>query len=190
MKRFSRLASAVVILALAWPGAVFAADTDAEARPCAALFDLRLRKLHTQQDLDLCALTRGKLTLVVNTASQCGFTPQFKGLEALYQQYRHQGLMILGFPSDDFRQELDDEAGTAKVCYINYGVTFPMLATSRVRGENANPVFQVLNRHAGAPEWNFNKYLVALDGRVIGHYPSRQKPLGGELEAAIRAQLP
>lgn len=195
MNPFPWLASAalVLVLASAAPGLASSASAavDIETRgQCAPLFDHRLRKLHAKQDLDLCALTRGKLTLVVNTASQCGFTPQFEGLEALHKKYRDQGLVVIGFPSDDFRQELKDEAGTAKVCYVNYGVTFPMLTTSAVRGGGANPVFQVLNREAGEPAWNFNKYLVAADGQVLKHFPSRQKPLGGELEAMIRNHLP
>ncbi len=156
---------------------------------CADALDTTVRKLHSRQTLDLCALTRNKLTLVVNTASQCGYTPQFKGLEALYQAYRKQGLIVVGFPSDDFRQELDSESGTAEVCYVNYGVTFPMAATSAVKGDNANPVFQALNAATQAPGWNFNKYLVPADGSAIRHFPASAEPQGGELEAAIRDAL-
>ena len=173
-------------------GGLFAwgpAAADADNAACPALFQHEVRKLHSQEDLDLCPLTAGKVVLVVNTASQCGFTPQFKGLEELYKAYRDQGLVVLGFPSDAFRQELDDEGATAKVCYVNYGVTFPMMATSRVRGPNANPVFQALNRAAGEPEWNFNKYLVSRDGEVLRHFPSSAEPRGGELEAALQAAL-
>lgn len=165
-----------------------ASAADGEAA-CASLFQHEVRKLHSKENLDLCALTAGKVVLVVNTASQCGFTPQFKGLEALYKSYRDQGLVVLGFPSDAFRQELDNEDATAKVCYVNYGVTFPMMATSPVRGTDANPVFQALNRAAGEPEWNFNKYLVNRDGEVLRHFPSSAKPQGGELEAAVQAAL-
>ncbi|MED5387223.1 MAG: glutathione peroxidase [Pseudomonadota bacterium] len=156
---------------------------------CARALDTTVRKLHSQQTLNLCDLTRNKLTLVVNTASQCGYTPQFKGLEALYQRYREQGLMVVGFPSDDFRQELDSESGTAEVCYINYGVTFPMAATSAVKGNQANPVFQRLNAATQAPGWNFNKYLISADGTRIHHFPASAEPRGGELEAAIREAL-
>lgn len=169
---------------------LLAAPLAAAEPDCAPALDTTARKLHASSELDLCALTAGKLTLVVNTASQCGYTPQFKGLEALYQQYREQGLVVIGFPSDDFRQELDDEAKTASVCYVNYGVSFPIVATSEVKGDTANPVFQVLNQVAGEPAWNFNKYLVPASGDNIIHFPSAEKPLGGKLEAAIQQALP
>ncbi|MCK0153189.1 glutathione peroxidase [Alcanivorax sp. S6407] len=161
----------------------------AQASDCPALFDTQVRKLHSKDSLDLCALTRGHTTLVVNTASRCGYTGQFKGLESLYQRYKDQGLVIIGFPSDDFRQELNDEAETAKVCYINYGVTFPMAATSKVKGADANPVFRTLTEATEAPGWNFNKYLVSADGQAVQHFPASEKPLGGALEDAIKAAL-
>ena len=157
---------------------------------CAPVLDASVRKLHASSELDLCALTAGKLPLVVNTASQCGYTPQFKGLETLYQKYREQGLVVIGFPSDDFRQELDAEADTASVCYVHYGVSFPMAATSQVRGDAANPVFKALNQAAGEPGWNFNKYLVPADGGNILQFPASAAPMGGKLEATIRETLP
>lgn len=172
-----------LLLAFLLTPAVQAADG------CADALDTTVRKLHSQQTLDLCALTRNRLTLVVNTTSQCGYTPQFKDLEALYQTYREQGLIVIGFPSDDFRQELDSESDTAEVCYVNYGVTFPMAATSAVKGDNANPVFRALSAASQAPGWNFNKYLIPADGSGIRHFPASAEPRGGELEAAIREAL-
>jgi glutathione peroxidase len=126
--------------------------------------------------------------LIVNTASHCGFTPQFKGLEALHKKYQSRGLTVIGFPSNDFRQEAKDEAKTADICYVNYGVTFTMLAPSSVTGTDANPVFQELNRRAGEPSWNFNKYLVSADGEVVKHFDSGVTPDSAELTRAV-AQL-
>ncbi|WP_370519499.1 glutathione peroxidase [Alcanivorax sp. DP30] len=176
----------LITLTLAAPMPAFAGDANGD---CAALFNTQVRKLHSKEFLDLCALTANRTTLVVNTASRCGYTGQFRGLETLYQRYKDQGLVILGFPSDDFRQELDDEGDTAKVCYINYGVTFPMAATSSVKGRGANPVFKALGDASQAPGWNFNKYLVSPDGSQIQHFPASSKPMGGELESAIKAVL-
>jgi len=172
-----------LLLAFLLTPAVQAADG------CADALDTTVRKLHSQQTLDLCALTRNRLTLVVNTASQCGYTGQFKDLEALYQKYREQGLVVLGFPSADFRQEHGSEEKTASVCYINYGVTFPMFATSRVRGNDANGLFQALAKAQGEPAWNFHKYLIGRDGSVLQSFASRVKPLDSPLEAAVKAAL-
>lgn len=165
------------------------AGTSASASAsCAAWLDHRIGKLHSEETLDLCELTAGKPVLIVNTASFCGYTPQFKGLEALYQRWQQQGLVVIGFPSDDFFQEANDEAETADICYINYGVTFPMTSTVKVRGRNAHPVFRHLHQ-AGQPLWNFNKYLVGPDGSIIEHFGSNTAPEAAALNAAIEAAL-
>jgi glutathione peroxidase len=125
----------------------------------------------------------------VNTASHCGFTKQFSGLEALHQKYKDRGFEVVGFASDSFKQESDTEEGAAEVCYVNYGVTFTMIAPTPVRGDDANPVFQHLNQAKSAPMWNFNKYLVDRQGNVIEKYGSMTRPEDADLAAAIEALL-
>ncbi|MCB1837317.1 MAG: redoxin domain-containing protein [Alcanivoracaceae bacterium] len=160
----------------------------AQAQECPPILDYQARKLHSEQTLDLCQFS-GKVVLAVNTASQCGYTPQFKALEALYKEFSDDGLVIIGFPSDDFRQEFGDEEKTASVCYINYGVTFPMLATTSVTGDGANPVFRQLNAALQAPSWNFNKYLIGRDGTALVHFPSNVRPDDARLVDAVREAL-
>lgn len=132
----------------------------------------------------------GKVLLIVNTASQCGFTPQFKGLEALYKKYKEQGLEILGFPSDDFNQEYKDAQKTASICYENYGVTFTMFETSSVRGDDAIALYKWLDTQSGkSPTWNFNKFLLDKNGNFVEYFGSMSKPLGGKIEAEIQKLL-
>lgn len=143
------------------------------------------RKLHSSASLDLCELTDNRPVLVVNTASHCGFTSQFEGLEALYQHYKDKGLVVVGFASDDFKQEDASEEKAAEICFVNYGVTFTMLAPTHVRGDQANPLFKALAVSATEPAWNFNKYLLDKDGKLVEHFGSRVKPNDKALAAAI-----
>ena len=159
------------------------------AADCPAFLDHEFRRLHSTQNVNLCAEYAGKPLLIVNTASHCGYTKQFKGLEALHRKYQARGLVVVGFPSNDFRQEASEEAETADVCYVNYGVTFTMLAPSPVKGRDANPVFQELNRRSEAPGWNFNKYLVSADGKVVQHFDSNVTPDSKQLDEAIETLL-
>ena len=156
---------------------------------CAPWLDHKLNKLHSSQIIDLCAQTAGKPVLLINTASYCGYTYQFTGLEALYQRYKDRGLVVVGFPSDDFNQEDDDEAKTADICYINHGVTFAMTDVINVKGSDAHPVFQHLANETKRPNWNFNKYLVDKDGNVIELFRSGVEPDSRKLQAAIEAVL-
>jgi glutathione peroxidase len=158
------------------------------ASECNDFTNVELRKLRSEQTINLCDF-KNKPLLIVNTASNCGFTDQFKDLEALNQKYKEQGLVVLGFPSDDFFQEENDEKETAKVCFVNYGVTFTMFATSEVRGSDANPIFKHLNEQTSSPNWNFYKYLVSADRKTVSRFNSRTKPLSEELTTAIEEAL-
>ncbi|WP_372761307.1 glutathione peroxidase [Pseudoalteromonas sp.] len=155
---------------------------------CDDFTNVSLRKLRTTDTLNLCEF-KNKPLLIVNTASNCGFTEQFKALETVYQQYKQQGLMVIGFPSNDFFQEEDNEQATAKVCFINYGVTFPMLATSAVRGSDVNPIFKHLNAQTSSPNWNFYKYLVSADRQTITRFNSKVAPDSPQLITAIEHSL-
>ena len=180
--------AAVVACLLAVNGAGALANEDGEA-PCSGVLVGEYRQLASQTKTDLCEAFHDRLVLIVNTASQCGFVGQFEGLETLYQRYQDRGLVVIGFPSDDFNQEHADEAQTSEVCRLNYGVSFPMMATTNVTGDNANPLFQKLNAASEAPGWNFNKYLVDPKTGTVAHFGARSEPLGGELEALIQSRL-
>ena len=163
---------------------------DAPAEACDGVLGHALRPLAGEGLAPLCERFAGRVLLIVNTASKCGFTPQFEALETLYGRYEAAGLSVLGFPSDDFRQELDDEAEVAEFCRLNYGVSFPMFQKVGVAGESATPLFRDLAASgAGAPTWNFNKYLVDRDGRVLRRYGSSVEPLGEALVRDIEAAL-
>jgi glutathione peroxidase len=141
--------------------------------------------------LDLEAL-RGKPTLIVNTASKCGFTPQFEGLQGLYEQYHDRGLEIVGCPSGDFaEQEHDDAAAIGEVCQRNYGVTFPVTEKMSVRAD-PHPLWAELARQpeSGPPAWNFTKYLVDGDGRLVARWGSKTKPEDPEIVQRIESVLP
>jgi glutathione peroxidase len=159
------------------------------AETCPPFLSQEYRKLHSSDNVSLCALVAGKPALIVNTASHCGFTPQFKGLEQVHEKYKTRGLVVVGFSSDDFNQEAKDEAEAATMCFINYGVTFTMLAPQHVKGPEANAVFKELARQTREPRWNFNKYLVAADGTVVQHFDSRVAPDSPQFNDALEKLL-
>ena len=137
---------------------------------------------------------RGKVLLIVNVASKCGFTPQYTGLEKLWQDYRGRGLVVLGFPCDQFgSQEPGDEEEIKNFCSINFDVSFPMFAKIEVNGDQAHPLWKWLKQEKsgllgiGAIKWNFSKFLVGRDGKVLKRYAPTDKPesLVGDIEAAL-----
>ena len=139
---------------------------------------------------------KGHAVLIVNTASACGYTPQFGGLQALWERYRERGLVVVGFPSNEFgRQDPGTHEQIAAFCQKNYGVSFPMMAKVEVNGEAAHPVWKWLKAHAPGPKggepisWNFAKFLVGRDGAVRARYASGDKPeaLAADIEAALAA---
>ena len=159
------------------------------AEACNDWTNHELRKLRSTEVVNFCEF-EGKPLLIVNTASRCGFTSQFKQLEALYQKYDDQGLVILGFPSNDFNQEEADSKDIAEVCYSNYGVTFPMFSASHVRGKDKTALFDHLTTLSDTEvQWNFYKYLVSRDGRQVQGFNSAAAPLGGLLEEQVRSAL-
>lgn len=176
------------------PLAVLAsAPAAAQSRPdpaCAPLLDQHVKRLQDEVPQHLCQYA-GKVTLVVNTASYCGFTKQYQGLEALYEKYRGRGLVILGFPSNDFgQQEPDSNQEIADFCYNTFGVKFPMFTKSSVRGPDAHPLYQALAKATGkTPEWNFHKYLIDRSGQPVASFASRVTPDDKRLVAAIEKAL-
>lgn len=145
-------------------------------------------------ELDFASLA-GKAVLVVNTASKCGYTPQYTGLEALWKTYGERGLVVLGFPCDQFaHQEPGSDAQIAEFCSLNFGVTFPLMAKVSVNGKDAHPVFEYLKNEAPgligkAVKWNFTKFLVARDGRTVTRFAPDFEPakMEGAIEEALRA---
>jgi len=179
----------LVSLAAFAPGAP-AADPKAGAPGgCAPMLDHKLMNLQ-DEPVSLCDF-RGKVLLVVNTASQCGYTPQYEGLEKLYRRYQDRGFVVLGFPANDFGgQEPGSNKQIAQFCQVNYGVSFPMFAKTSVVGGNANPVFRALAQKTGKPpRWNFSKYLIDRNGEPVAAFGSAVEPTDPRLTAQIEQLL-
>jgi len=167
---------------------LFAATMNAEAAPCTNLLSHKVSNILGETQ-DLCEHA-GKVVLVVNTASQCGYTPQYKGLQALHQKYSQRGLVILGFPSNDFgQQEPGSNKEIAEFCDRTYAVKFEMLGKTSV-APGASPLFDGLAKATGErPKWNFHKYLVARDGKTAVSFPSKVDPESPELIARLEQLL-
>lgn len=172
---------------------VAAAPQTTGVEACPPLLRHVLPRLQDEQPVDLCRFA-GRVLLVVNTASQCGYTPQYRALEALHRRFEAHGLVVLGFPSNDFGgQEPGSNAEIADFCTNQFDVRFPMFARSPVRGAAANPLHAGLTARSGQPPgWNFHKYLVARDGASVASFPSAVDPqdprLVGEIEKLLRAR--
>lgn len=157
----------------------------AHGADCAPALDFTVHTLVDNKPVHLCEQWQGKVVVIVNTASKCGYTPQYEGLEALYETYREQGLVILGFPSNDFGGQEPGTAGEiATFCKNTYGVLFPMYKKSNVAQRHADPLYRYLGERAGGyPRWNFHKYLLNRKGELVGSYASQFTPK--QLEAKI-----
>ncbi|MDZ7591625.1 MAG: glutathione peroxidase [Rubrivivax sp.] len=177
-----------VLAALPAPAPAQSAAPTVQAA-CPSLLQHTFGRLQDDKPQPLCQYA-GKVLLVVNTASYCGYTGQYEGLEALHAKYAARGLVVMGFPSNDFNQESDDKAKIAELCFNTYGVKFPMFAPSQVTGRDANALFAGLARATGQPpKWNFHKYLVDRQGKPVAAFPSRVAPGDAALVAAIEKAL-
>jgi glutathione peroxidase len=156
-----------------------------------ALLDREYRVLAGKEKVNLAQAYGGQVLLVFNTASKCGFTPQYEGLEAMHAKYRERGFAVLGFPSNDFMgQEPGSEEEIQEFCTLTYGVKFPMFEKVQVRGAGATPLYRDLAAATGEqPGWNFHKYLVDRSGKVVASFGSRTKPDDPALVARIEALL-
>lgn len=160
------------------------------ANDCPSTLKFIKRKLNSSETVNLCEAYKGQVLLVVNTASYCGFTKQFKGLESLYDKYKEQGFTVLGFPSHDFNQEDQDEGKTAELCELTYGVKFPMFEPLSVRGKQQDPLYRLLTQQGDkSVKWNFYKFLLNREGEVVGAFNSMTKPDSPSIIKMIEKEL-
>ena len=176
-----KLFSAIALTAMTAPAVACNSD----------LLDQDFRRLASKDQVNLCETYSGKVLLIVNTASKCGNTPQYDGLEKLYSEYGEQGLVVLGFPSNDFLgQEPGSEEQIEEFCRLTYGVDFPMFEKTTVKGDQAHPFYQELASESGTyPTWNFHKYLIGRDGKLISEFSPRTKPYDNDMVGAIESAL-
>lgn len=186
---FNQSTRRALILGLALGPVVFSlVGTAASKERPMSLHDLSASTIDGQAQA--LSAYKGKAVLIVNTASACGNTPQYAGLEKLWQEKKTKGLVVLGFPSNDFgSQEPGTEAEIKKFCNLKYKVTFPMFAKVKTKGEGRSPVYSFLVQGRGEPKWNFHKYLVGKDGKVLAEFSAKTQPDDPGLVAAIDAAL-
>jgi len=171
------------------PAAAAQPAAPAAAPACPSLLQHSVLRLQDEKPQSLCQYS-GKVVVVVNTASFCGFTPQYKGLEALNDKYQGRGLVVLGFPSNDFSQESGSNKDIAAFCESTFGVKFPMFTKTSVSGKDASPLFRQLAAASGtAPRWNFYKYIISRDGTSVVSFNSMTEPGSSKFVAEIEKQL-
>ena len=187
MKTTTNFFNLIIFLALfAFINTTFAENT---SKNCSDLLNKKFAKLQDDSPQNLCDF-QGKVLLVVNTASFCGFTKQYKGLENIYKKYKDKGFEVLGFPSNDFgNQEPGSNKEIADFCENTYGVKFPMFAKSEVKGKNANPLFKNLANKSEEPSWNFHKYLITRDGVFYKSFSSFTSPNSRKMMIEIEKLL-
>jgi len=188
--RFFRTALATGLIGLAAMVTTPAQAAESASGSCSGLLNKTFPRLQDEKPQDLCQYS-GKVVLVVNTASYCGFTKQYKGLEQLYSKYKDKGLVVLGFPSNDFgSQEPGSAKQIAEFCENTYGVKFPMFAKSSVKGDQVNPLYAELIKASGTtPKWNFYKYLIDRNGQSVKSYSSLTEPDDRDLIKDIEKAL-
>jgi glutathione peroxidase len=170
------------------PLALFALPVTAAAGDCPALLNHQFKTLQGET-IDMCQY-RNQPILVVNTASKCGFTPQFEKLEAMSKQYKARGLIVVGFPSNDFRQELQNDREIGSFCKLTYGVKFPMVSKGSVTGANAQPFYKGLIAASGQePQWNFHKYIITAGAKSVHSFASATEPDDPEIMKLIKPSL-
>ena len=169
-------------------GLIFFIGASSVQAACSGVYNNQFTSLQGEQ-IDMCSY-QNKTVLVVNTASKCGFTPQFEKLEGLYKRYKDKGFVVLGFPSNDFRQELTSNKEIGDFCKMTYAVEFPMVSRTSVTGQNANPLYkQLANLTGQAPMWNFYKYLILPGGKEIFAYSSDVDPESPQIMDKLKPYL-
>ncbi|MGD8569489.1 MAG: glutathione peroxidase [Gammaproteobacteria bacterium] len=181
----------LILLIILVPALILPAAATASEAPCPQTLNFTKRTLAGHQEVNLCKAYLGKVVVVVNTASKCGYTYQYEGLEALYRKYKDKGLVVLGFPSNDFGgQEPGTEKQIQDFCRLTYGVEFPMFEKTHASRYNADPLYKTMAKLSGEyPQWNFHKYVLDRNGKLVASFSSRVEPQGSELIAAIEDLL-